>query len=513
MGSIYEEVRLALHGIWTRRWIALAVAWGVCLIGWVAVSLIPNQYQSVARVVVEMRNILPAETAASGQAESARNLDRVRQTLTSVSNLEKVVRGTAINATVKSPGDLNARAAELQRVIKVTALQDNLFEISATVSDGALGVDNSARIAQAVVTKMIEIFVDENLSGRRNDTREALKFLDDQIADRQQRLQDAEERRSSFANQYLSTLPGTGTLTERVSAARSQIAQVESDLAGAQSSLNSVNAQLAGTGSTSAGAGGTAIAGPARARLAAIEGQIAEGRARGWTASHPDMVALANQLAAARAAAQNEPLNAGAAGGANPLFLQLKSMQTDRSARVAELTQQRDTLRGQIALLEAKLAADPQAASEQAQIDREIAAMKAQYDRLLDDREQIRLQSQVQNQTDATKFSVVDGPSLPATPTSPNRPLLLTGVLVLGMAAGVAAAFGMSRIQTTFPTAARLAAASGLPVIGSIGEVVSAAQTTLRRKRLRQFAGAISGLGFVFMTLLAAEILQRGPGA
>ena len=33
MNGIYDEVRIALHAIWTRRWLALAVAWGVCVLG------------------------------------------------------------------------------------------------------------------------------------------------------------------------------------------------------------------------------------------------------------------------------------------------------------------------------------------------------------------------------------------------------------------------------------------------------------------------------------------------
>ena len=52
-------------------------------------------------------------------------------------------------------------------------------------------------------------------------------------------------------------------------------------------------------------------AGPARARLAAIQGQLADARSRGFTDAHPDVIALKSQLAAAQAAARGEPLKAG----------------------------------------------------------------------------------------------------------------------------------------------------------------------------------------------------------
>jgi hypothetical protein len=31
MDGLYEQVRIALHQIWNRRWLALAVAWAICV--------------------------------------------------------------------------------------------------------------------------------------------------------------------------------------------------------------------------------------------------------------------------------------------------------------------------------------------------------------------------------------------------------------------------------------------------------------------------------------------------
>ena len=101
---------------------------------------------------------------------------------------------------------------------------------------------------------------------------------------------------------------------------------------------------MAGTQQSVAGASGV-VGGPARARLAAIEGQLADARARGYTESHPDIVALKSQLAAARAAARSEPIGAGGGGTPNPVYLSLKSMQADKQAAVAALTRARRSCR------------------------------------------------------------------------------------------------------------------------------------------------------------------------
>ena len=511
MGSLYEEFRAALHAVWIRRWIALAVAWALCLAGWFVVSQIPNQYESHARVFVQLRSVLP--TGGQNQAQQAKDIDRIRQTLTSSVNLQKVVRGTEIGNTVANDRDMADRIGALQKAIKITSTQDNLFEISATIANGGASDASSAKLARAVVQKLIDIFVEDNLANNRDQTSQSLQFLDQQLDQRQRQLQEAEAKRADFQQKFLGSLPGTGSLDERMAAARSQIAQIDSDLAGAQSSLAAVNGQMAGTTATVAGAGGVAAtAGPARARVAAIQGQMAEARGRGWTDAHPDMIALKNQLAIATAAARNEPLVGGGAAGAsqNPLYLSLKSMQADKAAQVAALQQRKAQISGDLANFEAKMVQQPGVAAEQGAIERDYQVLKDQYARLLTDREQVKLQSQVQTQTDAVKFSVIDPPTSPRKPTAPNRPLFLTAVLVAGILGGIGVAFGLGQIRATYATSGRLERASGMPVIGSVGEVVTAAQTGVRRKRLQMFAGGLAGLGAVWVLLVGLEILQRG---
>ena len=503
MGNLFDELRVALHAVWMRRWLALAIAWGLCLAGWLVVSQMPSSYESRARIFVQLRQILPTDGGASAAAQQ-RDIDRVRQTLTSAVNLDKVVRGTDLAKTVSTDRDVADRIAGLQKAIKLTAQQDNLFEIAVTAPSG--------KMAQQIAHKLIDIFVEENLADGRDASGQSLRFLDQQLDVRQKALQEAEAKKADFAARYLGSLPGTGSLNDRIGAARTQLSQIESDLAAAQSGLSAVNGQMAGTPMNVAGQGG-AVTGPARARLQAIQGQLAEGRSRGWTDSHPDMIALNNQLAAAQAAARAEPSVSGAAGANNPLYLSLKSMQADKAATVAALTQRKSQIEGDLAQFEAKMAEAPGVAAEQGQIDREYQVLKDQYDKLLSDREQVRIRSQAQTETDAVKFNVVDPPTLPRAPTAPNRPLLLIAVLIAGLGGGVAAAFGLGKLTTTFSTASRLEKASGMPVIGSIAQVLTAAQIEMRRKNLMMFAGATAGLVVAFVGLLGVEFLQRGLGA
>lgn len=506
MGGIFDEVRSAIHAVWMRRMLALAIAWGVCILGWAAVSRIPDSYESKARVLVELRQVLPSDGGV-GTAGQQQDIDRIRQTLTSSVNLEKVVRGTDLARTITKPADLGARVAGLQKAIKLTAQQDNLFEIAVTGADPA--------ICRQVVQKLIELFRDNKLASSRDESSQSLAFLDQQLAERQQALQAAEAKRADFQSKFLGSLPGTGSLDDRIGAAQQQLAQIESDLAAAQSSLNAVNAQMAGTPASVAGQGGVATGiSPARTRLSDLQAQLSEARARGFTEAHPDVIALRQQIAGAQAAVSREPAGGGGGGSfANPLYLSLRSMQADKAATVAALTQRRAQIQGDLSALSAKLGQAPQVAAEQGQIDRDYQVLKDQYAKLLADREQLRISSQAQSQTDAVKFSIIDPPTQPRSPTSPNRPMLLTAVLVAGLGAGVAAAFLLSKLRTTFDTATRLERASGMPVIGSIGEVITPAQAALRRRQLKHFLGGVAGLGAAYAAVLLVVMLRHGMGA
>lgn len=523
MNGIYEEIRLALHGIWQHRWMALGVAWAVAALGWLVIALIPNSYQSRSRIYVEQQNVLSTEIGVSEREQRA-NIERIRQTLASTENLEQVVRRTELASEAATPEQIRSLATQLKGRVTVAAEQDptrigepgNMFEVSVSW--------NAPGLAREINQSLIDVFVERNLAGSRQEATQSVEFLDRQIAERESRLRELEERRAVFETQFAGLLPGTGTITQRIEQARAEFRNIESDLAAAQSSLSTVQAQLAATPPTVSTPGtyipgGAGAAGPNTARLQALESQLADARGRGWTDSHPDVQALNRQIARTRAAAAGEGSGGSAGrtvgGGstANPLYMSLRSMLADRQAQVAALTARRDQLRRGIQMLNNGDASDPASLAEQQQLDRDYQALQAQYNDLVADRERIRLRGDVALETDTGTYRVVDPPSAPTAPVSPNRPLLLILVLFAAIGAGVAAAFAKSQLKNTYATARRLGTGTGLPVLGAITEVVSATTAATRRQKFRRFAMASVALGGVFGMLMAVEFIQRGMAA
>lgn len=287
MDGLLEQLRIAIHQVWRRRWLAVAVAWALCLAGWLAVALVPNSYESRARVFVQLQSILPQQIGITA-AERQNDLLRVRQTLTSTENLQRVVRRTDLNSQVRNDRDLARQVEALRERIEVVAQQDNLFQITATADFPGFSNAQNARTATGIVQGLLDLFVEENLAGDRTETDQSLNFLDEELRRREAQLQEAEQRRVQFEQQNLGLLPGEGSVGSRMSAARMELANIEQQLVAGRSAVNSLRAQLASTPATLPGSGGAGGGGAASGQLAQLEAQLSQSLARGWTDQHPD---------------------------------------------------------------------------------------------------------------------------------------------------------------------------------------------------------------------------------
>ncbi len=502
MTSIYEEVRIALYGIWHRRWLALGAAWLVCLLGWLVVATVPNTYESKARIFVQIDDVLSDQIGIGGDRK--RDIERVRQTLTSSVNLSKVVRATRLGDKVTSDKEMETAVAALGKNIKVVSQQDNLFEITAYSGSKAYSDVQNAKLAQDIVQKMIDIFREENLAGGRGEMSDTLAFMDQQLADRQKDLEAAEQKRQAFEAKNAEMMPGNGSLSSKIEGARAELRGVESDLLAAQSALASVRGQLSGTPPTIMMPG---VSGGAKGSLAQAQADLSSLRARGLTDSHPDVIAMKAQVAALQRAAAGD---SGPAGMPNPAYSSLQSIKADREASIVALQSRRSSLSQELAQLTGRQFSEPGLAAEAARINRDYDVLKEQYDKLLRDREQLRLRGQVETERNAVKFEVIDPPTTPRKPSAPDRPMLLFIVLIVGIAAGCGSAFGIGQLRSTYATTGQLERSTGMQVVGSVSLTLSRRARAQYWRQLKWFAGGAASLAFVLVVLLAVEFMKRG---
>jgi polysaccharide biosynthesis transport protein len=503
MNGLYDELRLAIHSIWNRRWLALGIAWAICLLGWLVVALIPNSYESKAKVEIRMAGLLNEKVGITA-GEQRKVTERLKQTLSSSDNLAKVVRGTDLGRNTVSDQEVAGKISGLRKNIEVKSdiNNDNILTITA--------IQPSPKDARDVVQKLIDVAEEDSIAGDRKETSTSIRFLDKQLEELQKKLADAEAKRVAFETNNLGMLPGVGSASTRMEAARAELSQIDSQLIQARSALAAMANQLAGTPQTfnTPGTGGGGGGNPA---LAQAQGELAAMRAKGLTDNHPDVISTRNQIAILRTqGGGSAPSGSAGYKTPNPAYAQLQMMRAEREASVSALTARKAALQSDMAGFAAKQSAEPGVSAEYGRINRDYEVLKIQYDKLLTDREEIRLRGQVGSQTDAVQFVVNEPPMISKAPVSPNRPLFLAMVLFAGLGAGAATAFALGHLQTSYPTAAKLERASGLPVIGSVSQMLTSEQRTDRKKKLALFFTGTAALIGVCVILIIVEFIQRG---
>ena len=90
-----------------------------------------------------------------------------------------------MNSLVASERDLAVQVAGLREAIKVAAQPDNMFEISATARVSGFSNRQNAKLSAAVVQGLLDIFVEHNLAGDRDEANQSLAFLDQQLKARE----------------------------------------------------------------------------------------------------------------------------------------------------------------------------------------------------------------------------------------------------------------------------------------------------------------------------------------
>ena len=357
MNEVFEELRTALYSVWHRRWTALAIAWGVCLLGWLVVAMIPNTYESRARIYVDVDDVLSEQLGIAGDGRE--EITQVRQTLLSSVNLERVITSTKLGESINERNQMDAAIARLSENVRLESEEDNLFSIAAEIGMGGLSDAENAVLARDIVQKLLDIFREEHISGNRSEISGAIADLDEQLEERRVELEAAEERRLAFEAQYPELIGGSATLTNRVQQARTELRDIDADLAAAQTAVATITNQISSTPQTLIG--GTDAVGPQAALLQA-QAQLAELRARGLTDQHPDVVSTLRQVEILTAQSAATP--ASQSGTPNPAYTSLQGIRADRQAGVDSLQARRAALQSMAASLRASQASEPAVAAE-----------------------------------------------------------------------------------------------------------------------------------------------------
>lgn len=487
MDQLLGLITRTLRTAWRRRWFGLAVAWVVCLLGWAGVHYVPDRYRVTARLYVDTDAVLtPLLRGVAADTGSSNQVAMLQRTLLSRPNLQTLISKTDLGLTATTPDARERLITSLGNDISVTAQDKNLFSISYA--------DSNPRLARDVVQTLLSIFTEQATGANRSDMDNALRFLQLQIASYETQLHAMEERRAAFRTKYAGLLPADGGSASTASeTARDAVNRAEVALHDAQDRVAQLQDRLKGMSATlpgqdipgyGGGTGGSA--------LAQAEQRLGELRTL-YTDDYPGVIEqrkLIEQLRHTPGAAG--PGGRGATRGAgvpNPLYDQLTVKLLDEQANVNSLTNQLKGAQATLARIEKIQHDQPALLAEYENLNRDYGVLRRNYDELLTRLQAARIAQAANTQADKVHLRVIDPPEIPLVPLFPDRVLLMTAVLAVGILAGLAAAVVLAQFDRSFATIDDLRRL-GLPVLGGLSAMRTA---SLRRRAFAagQFTVAI----------------------
>lgn len=484
MQDILAQLFSYIWGIWRFRWLALATAWALSVMGWIVVHNLPESYVATSRVYVDSNSVLrPLLKGLAIQPDINQKVAMMSRTLLSRPNLEKLIRMTDLDLKISSDAQKEAMLTSLRQSISLSSRDRaaSLYSIKVQHQDREL----SKRIVQALIT----VFIESSRSDARIDNTDAQDFLDDQIADYERRLEEAEARLAAFKQRNVDSFPGqVGEYYARLEASRQDLNAAELALREAQNRRDQLRMELDGEEPMFfvSEATGEIMRTPMDSRIQQ-QNLLLDQLLSKLTNRHPEVVqarALLTTLEAQKRqwiARAKKDGTAGALTGYtgvsnSPVYQGMRTMLAETDANIAQLLVRVAEFQQRKDALEEKVNNIPVVETELKQLDRDYQVIATQHAALLKRRESAMLSQSAEQQGNDVSFRVIDPPYVPLKPSEPNKLLLNAVVLFLAVGAGIALALLMSLIRPVVIDPRSLVKLTNLPLLGSVSLVASPAE-------------------------------------
>ncbi len=521
MRSIQSQAMPIVQALWRHRWLAVGTAWLVCTAGWIGAAFVPTKYESSARVYLNADPLLtPLLRGLAADTDPSRHLDFMQRTLLSRPNLEQLIRLTDLDTAIRTPGEKEALFKRLATDINVTPVTLNLLNLSYRDSDPVL--------AKNVVQSLLTIFAEKMAGSSRAEMDSAQRFLEGEIASYRDQLRAAEKRRAELAEKYPDIVqnrgPGAPQADDngnRLEQARSAVVHLKLELADAVTKRDSLLKELASVPAMLTVDRGPQVVvtggrlGPVEERLQELRRNL-DGLLLKFTENHPDVRAARQSIAQLQSEAGKSGGGAGHAANstgqiANGVYEQVKVKLVDAEAVVAALQRRLSEAENDQAKIE-KIAQSAPGVLVQAQdLNRDYSILKRNYEELVARREATQIANSADTKTEKIQFRIVDPPQVPIVPAAPNRPLLVSLVLLLGIGAGLAAPLLIMQLDRSYATLSQLRNL-GVPILGNVSRL---ALGTAQRRAVLQLTGVAASalvLVAVYGTLLLLSVGLHSVG-
>jgi len=427
------------------------VAWAVV---WSVSWLLPSVYRSATLILVE-RPSSQLVVGANVTQDIQSRMDSISQQILSRTNLLRIINNLNLYAEQRNKGRItdDELVERMRKNIEIEIVRSSDRDLSSfNIYFSSPNPDN----AQQVTTELTTALITGTLEVTQGDLERQTKFLDDQLAEARNHLTAQEQRVREFKDHHIGELPGQLQSNIQILSGLQTQLQNQLDALGRarqqKEYLESLISQYTTVARTTKSGDSAPVGLPALDQeLERLRSQLADLSSH-YTDQHPDVRKVREQIARTEKTKQQ-------------LIAQLNSKSTDSSAaevdvsspgplmevrsqlkanqiEIANRQHSSDALQAQIASYQARLNSTPVREQELADLTRDYDQSKTNYDSLLAKKNQSELATALARQQQGDHFRIIDPPSRPTKPFSPNRLKMSFMGLAAGLALGIVVAGG-----------------------------------------------------------------------
>lgn len=519
MDDFFRQAIVSLRGMWNNRWLGMAAAWLVAIVGIIGVALTPDKYEASTRIYVNTASILkPLMTGLTVLPNDDQQIAMLSRIVISRPNVEKLIQTVGLDAKLKSKGDYEGLVDDVTKSLKIQGGgRDNIYILSYR--------DTQPELAKRVMQVFSSMFIESGHDGKATDTDAAKKFIDEQIIVYEKKLQEAESKLKEFKLKSMGVTSGEGaSYFTRLSETKALLERSQLELREAENTRDAFRRGLASEEpSTVAGSVApsvtTSMIAEVEARMDAMRRNL-DILLQRYTEKHPDVVGAQrvireleeqrSQLLAARRK-EGGPVAPVSVGTGPRAVEQLKVSLASAEASVASLRTRVAEYSSRYNTLKAAATMVPQIEAELAQLNRDYDINKKNYESLVARRESANMSGDMQSVSGVADFRVIDPPRVLPKPVAPNRSLLFPLALLAAIAAGLGVAFIAKDVRPQFYDGRTLTEATGLPLLGTVTMIERAGDKKAAKRSVTKFLAVLGALlgtylaSFVALTFLSAR--------
>ncbi|MCK9606006.1 MAG: hypothetical protein M0R33_06090 [Methylomonas sp.] len=466
-----SEVYFYLKGTLKYKRLAILFALLVCICGWSFVFTMPDKFESKAKVHIDSSTVIrPLMRGMVIEPDVSALIRIIQQLMFTRPNLEKIIELSHLKAEKTGEVISSDFIEKLKKDITISGARDrDIFDIGYSSTD--------PETAKSVVQAVLTVFSEQAQGKAMADATDAQHFIEQQIRDYEIRLQEAEKAKEDFKRANLDYLAGESDQFQLLNQLKEQLNTATSNQEQAIARKNVLGEQVKSIQESNEDWGITNLSEEVShedSRISALKDKKVEMLIK-YTENHPEILAIDRLIASLK---EQKELNKkdvaletdwiGPQKMSNPYVQTLKIAYDNSEAEVASIQALIDSIKARINMIEHGLNERLAIETEMKNLNRDYQTINGKYSELLERREQAHITERVDDQTSRLKFKIADPPTRPSKPSSPNRILFYSLILVGGIISGFCVAFLIYFIRPVYMSSRQVRVVTGLPSLGSV---------------------------------------------